>query len=69
MASKVKSNGIKQEKWPGIVVFPMSHGVFDVFQDGWKVYSRYRRFKGRYIHLGGAVLPADLLENLVVSHG
>ena len=67
--NSIKNNAIKQAE-AGTLVYPMNFGVFDVFRgSSWKTWSRYRKHKGKFYHLSGAVLPAGLLDKLVLTHG
>lgn len=66
----MKSNGIKQPGNDGLIVFPLSSRLFDVFSgDGWENWARYRKTNTRYYRIGGGLtLDEATLANLVVTH-
>jgi len=63
----MKTNAIHQN---GLVVYPLSRNLFDVFaDDGWNNWARFRRHRDRFYRIGGNLnLTQDTLMNLKTEH-
>lgn len=50
----------------GLEVHPVNNNMVDIFHgEGWENQSRYRRIKGKWTHVGGVILPADVLKEVL----